>query len=112
MSTPETDTGAEAPTLDQQVNFMSSPTSPPLRACVVQIWPDGVVDLVVTDPSVLDVFKARRVPFVAVGGTNVPVYPGDSRYAQALEDTADNDAPTGTDSNPDGGSDDEPESGS
>ncbi|MBB5409150.1 hypothetical protein HDG34_003091 [Paraburkholderia sp. HC6.4b] len=89
MSTPETDAGAATPTLDQQVNFMSSSTSPPLQACVVQIWPDGLVDLVVTDPSVLDVFKVRRVPFVAADGTNTPVYAGDTRYAQALAASSD-----------------------
>lgn len=97
MSTPEngdetsgTDTsgtGADAsaatPTLNQQANFMSSSTGKPLQACVVQIWPDGLVDLVVTDPSVLDVFKVRRVPFVASDGTNSPVNAGDPRYAQA-----------------------------
>jgi hypothetical protein len=89
--TPETDasgTGPDAsaagPTLDQRVSFMSSSTSEPLQACLVQIWPDGMVDLVVTDPSVLDAFKVRRVPFVAAGGTNTPMYAGDTRYAQAL----------------------------
>ena len=87
MSTLPTDPGVVGPVPDQQVYYMLSSTSPPLQACVVQIWPDGLVDLVVTDHCVTGNFKVRRVPFVTAGGTNTPVYPDDPRYAQALPDT-------------------------
>lgn len=77
-------TPVTTPSVDQQVQYMSLDT--PLAATIVNIWEDGPVDIVVTDPSVPEEFRVTRMVYVPYGGTYTPldtVNP-DPRYVAQL----------------------------
>ncbi len=66
-----TNTTTTPPSLDQQVQYTSK-GGVTLGAAIVHIWPDGPVDLVVTDPSIPEEFKVDRVRYLSYRGSSPP----------------------------------------
>jgi hypothetical protein len=76
------------PSIDQQVQLMSDDA--PLQATIVNIWEDGPVDIVVTDPSQPTQYPLTRLPYVPYGTTYTPPVDGvtgqviDPRYVTQI----------------------------
>lgn len=71
------------PSVDQKVQLMSADA--PLAATIVNIWEDGVVDVVVTDPSVPEEFLVKRMAYVPYGSTFTQTDPVDPRYVRQIQ---------------------------
>jgi hypothetical protein len=81
-------TAIPTPSIDQKVQLISDDA--PLAATIVNIWEDGPVDIVVTDPSQPQQFRLTRMNYVPFGTTYTPPVDGvtgqviDPRYVTQL----------------------------
>lgn len=72
------------PSIDQQVNYFSTTSSAPIPASIVNIWDDGPVDVVVTDPNQPNQYKVTRIPYAPYGQTATPLNQYDQRYVAQI----------------------------
>ncbi len=77
-------TPVTAPSTDQQVVYFSTTQAAGLQATIVNIWDDGPVDVVITDPSVPEDILVKRIVYVPFGGTFTPLNAYDTRYVAQL----------------------------
>lgn len=73
-----------SPSIDQVVNYISTATTTPLKAVIVNLWDDGPVDIVVNDVSLPNSFEVKRIVYVPLGGTFVPLNDYDTRYVTQI----------------------------